>query len=188
MVWVVYWNRSEAWAALAGRGCQPVPSGSGSVPGSLCPQPSRRNRFVATKGLAGLLVGQGYQSHPTSEEASTMGIRGKGGHGPVECEWWVIDLQMPEDLHCVWRPKPIHSTPSKQGSEGARPEDAAQAGLENRRCPQSGRQRDSPRPPSRSTAKTRRRLSMAGSRRGNRCCSTGVIPGVPESLVAPERL
>lgn len=41
-----------------------------------------------------------------------------------------------------------------------------------------GRQRDSPRPPSCSTAKTRRRLSMACFRRGNHCNSTGVIPGV----------
>lgn len=40
------------------------------------------------------------------------------------------------------------------------------------------RQRDSPRPPSCSTAKTRRRLSMACFRRGNHCNSTGVIPGV----------
>lgn len=76
-------------------------------------------------------------------------------------------------------PSLIHSTPSKQGSEGVRLVDAARAGLENRRRPQGGRQRDSPRPPSRSTAKTRRRLSMACSRRGNRCGSTRVFPGVP---------
>lgn len=54
-------------------------------------------------------------------------------------------------------------TPSKQGSEGARPVGTARAGQENGRRPQGGRQRDSPRLPSRSTAKTRRRLSMARS-------------------------
>lgn len=132
------------------------------------------------RGLQGCWLGQGYRSHPTSDRRSFHdGYQGERRPGPVGYGWWVIDLQIPEDLHCVWRPKPIHSTPSKQGSEGARPVDAAREGLENRRRSQGGRQRDSPRPPSRSTAKTRRRLSMACSRRGNRCSSTGVIPGVP---------
>lgn len=66
--------------------------------------------------------------------------------------------------------------------------DAVRVGLENRRQPQGGRQRDSPRPPTRSTAKTRRRFSMVCSRRGNRCSGTGVISGVPKSLAVPERL
>lgn len=142
------------------------------------------------RGLQGCWLGQGYRSHPTSDRRSFYdGNQGERRPGPVGYGWWVIDLQIPEDLHCVWRPKPIHWTPSKQGSEGARPVDAAREGLENRRRSQGGRQRDSPRPPSRSTAKTRRRLSMACSRRGNRCSSTGVIPGVPpDSLVAPEQL
>lgn len=175
---------------MAGRGCQPVPSGSGSVPGSLCPA-TIPEKWVCGHQGASRTAGWGKDigvTQPRIEEASTTGIRRKGSHGPVGCGWWVIDLQIPEDLHYVWRPKPIHSTPSKQGSEEARPVDPARAGLKNRRRPLGGRQCDSPRPPSRSTTKTRRRLSMACSRRGNRCSSTGVIPGVPKSLIAPERL
>lgn len=66
---------------------------------------------------------------------------------------------------------------------------AARAGPENRRRPQGGRQRDSPRLPSRSTAKTRRRLSMMRSRLGVvTAAAPKRSPGVPESLAAPKQL
>lgn len=104
----------------------------------------------------------------------------------------MINLQIPEDLRCARRPQHIHWldwTPSKQGSEGARPVGAARAGPENRRRPQGGRQRDSPRLPSRSTAKTRRRLSMVRSRLGVATAAAPKrSPGVRKSLVAPKQL
>lgn len=66
---------------------------------------------------------------------------------------------------------------------------AARAGPENRGRPQGGRQRDSPRLPSRSTAKTRRRLSMVRSRLGVATAAAPKrFPGVPKSLAAPKQL
>lgn len=57
MVWVVYWNRAEARAALAGRGCQPVPLVQEVDQETYALQPSPGNGFLVAKGLPGLLAG-----------------------------------------------------------------------------------------------------------------------------------
>lgn len=77
----------------------------------------------------------------------------------------------------MWRPKPIHSTPSKQGNEGARPVDVARAGLEN------GWEATRLTPAAKSLHRKDAAPAQHGvfqTRRGNHCNSTGVIPGVSQ--------